>query len=112
MTDASSGSICINAVSDLSSYALNLNGLLQAIVGSTFFRGVPLATLGCLLVSIGARGYIAWAACALRYRMSRAPSWQGSRDSSATIGNRGDLGEDAGERECGRPILLRRIGQA
>ena len=32
--------------------------------------------------------------------------------SNDLLGNRGDLGEDAGERECGRPILLRRIEQA
>ena len=32
--------------------------------------------------------------------------------SNDLLGNRGDLGEDAGERECGRPILLRKIEKA
>ena len=32
--------------------------------------------------------------------------------SNDLLGNRGDLGEDAGERESGRPILLRKIEKA
>ena len=32
--------------------------------------------------------------------------------SNDLLGNRGDLGEDAGELECDRPILLRRIEKA